>query len=197
MKLIQQLFLLKFSCLVVLFSSCGTTNSYNPQGNSQSQVGELAFDAKERQIISQARGGGAIIGGLIGMAIGDNIGKKRANQARQMRLNNDALRGLIASARVNNARLEAYNKRVAQRITQLRNADDRERSKLAKAERISVDRAIAKTDQMIRQREAARSKLTESQASELSVEIRKAKTERAKLASHRTKLSEYERVAAQ
>ena len=204
--------------ITLLFSSCGDVAEGIGSIGGGGQVGELAYDSKERQILGQARGvgaalgaaagyaiarnngmgglGGALIGGLIGAAAGDGIGKAQANKARQKRLDNNTLRGMIAAARANNARLAAYNRKVARRIAQIRAANAAERAKLAKSERISVDRAIKKTDQMIQQREATRKKLSGSQASQLAVEIRKAKSERATLASHRSKLVRYESVAA-
>ena len=103
---------------------------------------------------------------------------------------------MIASARSNNARLAAYNRKVARRIAQIRSANASEQAKMARAEKASVNRAIASTDKMIKQRETARSKMSGSQASQLAVEIRKAKSERATLASHRSKLAKYESVAA-
>jgi len=204
--------------VTMLCSSCGDVADGLGSIGGKGQVGELAYDAQERKILGQARGVGALLGaaagyaidannggngvagilagGLIGGLAGDAVGKNQANTARQKRLDNATLRSMITSARANNARLAAYNRKVARRIAELRAANSAERAKLAKSERISVDRAIKSTDTMIQQREATRAKLSGSQASQLAVEIRKAKSERATLASHRSKLASYESVAA-
>ena len=197
----------------LLLSSCGTTAEgigSIGQGNS---VGELKYDARERQILGQARGigtlvgasagyaiaknnggnelTGALIGGLLGAVAGDSIGTSQANQARNKRLSNDNLRSMLASARANNAKLAAYNRQVAKRLAEIRAAKASDQAKMARAQRASVKRAITDTDKMIKDREAARSKMTGSQASQLAVEIRKAKSERATLASHHEKLTKY------
>ena len=204
--------------VTLLFSSCGDMAESIGSIGGGGQVGELAYDSKERQILGQARGigtavgatagyfiaknngmgsgVGALLGAAIGAAAGDGIGKAQANKARQKRLDNNTLRSMIASARANNARLAAYNRKVARRIAQIRAASASERSKLAKSERISVDRAIKKTDTMIQQRESAKANLAGPQANQLAVEIRKAKAERNVLASHRSTLAKYESVAA-
>lgn len=204
--------------VTMLFSSCGDVAESIGGIGGGGQVGELAYDSKERQILGQARGigtalgaaagyyiaknngmgsgVGALLGAALGAAAGDAVGRNQANKARQKRLDNNTLRSMIAAARANNARLVAYNRKVARRIAQIRAAKASERARLAKSERISVDRAIKKTDTMIQQRESARKKLSGSQASQLAVEIRKAKSQRAQLASHRAKLASYERVAA-
>ena len=220
MKLFRRLSVPTIALLSVslLLSSCGNTAQSIGSIGSRGTVGELSYDAKERQILGQARGvgtllgagagyaiarnnggnglAGALIGGLVGAAAGDGIGKAQANKAKSKRLSNNNLRSMIASARANNERLAAYNRKVARRIAQIRAANASEQAKMARAEKTSVDRAIASTDKMIQQRETARSKMTGSQASQLAVEIRKAKSERATLASHRSKLAKYERVAA-
>lgn len=204
--------------LTMLFSSCGDLADGLGSVGGGGQVGELAYDRQERQILGQARGvgtalgaaagyaiarnnggnglTGALLGGLIGAAAGDAVGKNQANKARQKRLDNNTLRSMIAAARANNARLAAYNRKVARRIAQIRAASKAERASLAKAERISVDRAIQKTDAMIQQREAAKVKLAGSQRAELDREIRIAKSERATLARHRSTLASYSSVAA-
>lgn len=204
--------------ITMLFSSCGQTAESIGSIGGRGQIGELAYDSKERQILGQARGvgalvgaaagfaiaknnnksqlGGALLGGLIGAGVGDAVGRGQANKARQKRLDNNTLRSMIASAKANNARLAAYNRKVERRLAQIRAAKATERAKMASAERKSVDRAIASTDRMIKERETTRSKLTGYQASQLAVEIRKAKSERATLASHRSKLASYESVAS-
>jgi len=204
--------------MTMLFSSCGQTAENIGSIGSGGQVGELSYDSKERQILGQARGvgalvgaaagfaiaknnkksqlGGALLGGILGAAAGDAIGRGQANKARNKRLDNNTLRSMIASARANNARLAAYNRKVDRRIAQIRAAKASDRAKMARTERKSVDRAIASTDKMIQQRETTRSKLTGSDASQLAVEIRKAKSERATLANHRSKLASYETVAS-
>lgn len=204
--------------ITLLLSSCGNTAQSIGAIGQRGTVGELSYDAKEQKILGQARGvgalvgagagyaigrnnggnglAGALIGGLVGAAAGDGIGKAQANKARSKRLSNNDLRSMITSARANNARLAAYNRKVARRLAEIRSAKASDRAKMAKAEKASVDRAIASTDKMIKQREASRSKMTSSQASQLAVEIRKAKSERATLASHRSKLAKYESVAA-
>ena len=204
--------------ITMLFSSCGQTAESIGSIGGRGQIGELAYDSKERKILGQARGvgalvgaaagfaiaknnnksqlGGALLGGLIGAGVGDAVGRGQANKARQKRLDNNTLRSMIASAKANNARLAAYNRKVERRLAQIRAAKATERAKMASAERKSVDRAIASTDRMIKERETTRSKLTGYQASQLAVEIRKAKSERATLASHRSKLASYESVAS-
>lgn len=204
--------------MTMLFTSCGQTAEGIGSIGSGGQVGELSYDAKERQILGQARGvgalvgaaagyaiarnnkqsqlGGALLGGLLGAAAGNAIGQNQANKARNKRLDNNTLRSMIASARANNARLAAYNRKVDRRIAQIRAAKASDRAKMARTERKSVDRAIASTDKMIRERETTKSKLAGHQADQLAVEIRKAKAERNVLASHRSKLAGYESVAA-
>ncbi len=204
--------------VTMMFSSCGDLASGIGSIGGRGQVGELAYDAQETKILGQARGvgtlvgaglgyaiarnnggnglAGALIGGLIGAAAGDGIGKAQANKARQKRLDNNTLRSMIASARANNARLAAYNRKVAARIAQIRAASAAERAALAKSERISVDRAIQTTDKMIREREATSVKLAGSQRAELDREIRIAKSERATLARHRSTLASYSSVAS-
>lgn len=204
--------------LSMLFSSCGDVAQNIGSIGSRGTVGELSYDAKERQILGQARGvgtlvgaaagyaiarnngigglGGALIGGIIGAAAGDGIGKAQANKAKAKRLDNNTLRSMIASARANNARLVAYNRKVANRIAQIRAAKSSERAAMAKAEKSSVDRAIASTDRVIQQREKALKKLPSSQAPQLAVEIRKAKSQRGILASHSAKLGSYASVAS-
>ncbi len=202
----------------MLFSSCGDVAQNIGSIGSRGTVGELSYDAKERQILGQARGvgtlvgaaagyaiarnngigglGGALIGGLIGAAAGDGIGKAQANKAKAKRLDNNTLRSMIASARANNERLVAYNRKVANRIAQIRAANSSERAAMARAEKSSVDRAIASTDKMIQQRETTLKKLPSSQANQLAVEIRKAKSQRNVLASHSAKLGSYASVAS-
>lgn len=204
--------------VTMMFSSCGDLATGLGTIGGGGQVGELAYDAQETKILGQARGvgtalgaaagymiarnnggnglGGALIGGLLGAAAGDGIGKAQANKARQKRLDNNTLRGMIASARKNNARLAAYNRKVANRIAQIRSANKAERASLAKAERISVDRAIKNTDKMIQQRQATSAKLAGSQRAQLDREIRVAKSQRATLARHRSTLASYSSVAS-
>jgi len=202
----------------MLLSSCGNTAQSIGSIGQRGSVGELSYDAKERKILGQARGvgalvgagagyaiarnnggnglAGALLGGIIGAAAGDGIGKSQANKAKAKRLSNSNLRSMLASARSNNARLAAYNRKVARRLAEIRAAKSTDQAKMARAEKASVNRAIASTDKMIKEREKARSKMTGSQSSQLAVEIRKAKSERATLASHRSKLTKYESVAA-
>ncbi len=197
----------------MLLSGCGTTAESIGSIGQGNSVGELNYDARERQILGQARGigtlvgasagyaiaknnggdelTGALLGGLLGAVAGDSIGASQANQARTKRLSNDNLRSMLASARANNAKLAAYNRQVAKRLAEIRAAKASDQAKMARAQKASVKRAITSTDKMIREREAARSKMTGSQASQLAVEIRKAKSERATLASHHEKLTKY------
>lgn len=204
--------------LTMLFSSCGNVAQNIGSIGSRGTVGELSYDAKEKQILGQARGagallgaaagyaigrnnsigglGGALLGGVIGAAAGDGVGKAQANKAKAKRLDNNTLRSMITSARANNARLVAYNRKVANRIAQIRAAKSSERAAMAKAEKSSVDRAIKQTDTMIQQREKAKTQLAGSQRAELDREIRKAKSERATLARHRTELAKYSSVAS-
>jgi len=220
MKLFRRLAVPTTALLSVslLLSSCGNTAQSIGSIGSRGTVGELSYDAKERQILGQARGvgtllgagagyaiarnnggnglAGALIGGLIGAAAGDGVGKAQANKAKNKRLSNNNLRSMIASARTNNARLAAYNRKVANRIAQIRAASSSEQAKMARAEKTSVNRAIASTDKMIKQRETAKAKMAGPQANQLAVEIRKAKAERNVLAGHRSTLAKYESVAA-
>jgi len=202
----------------MLLSSCGNTAQSIGSIGQKGSVGELSYDAKERKILGQARGvgallgagagyaiarnnggnglAGALIGGLIGAAAGDGIGKKQANKAKAKRLSNNDLRSMIASARSNNERLAAYNRKVARRLAEIRAANASDRAKMARSEKASVNRAIASTDKMIKQREKAKAKMAGPQANQLAVEIRKAKAQRNVLAGHRSTLAKYESVAA-
>ncbi|MFK7910248.1 MAG: glycine zipper domain-containing protein [Akkermansiaceae bacterium] len=220
MKLFRQLSMptAALTLMTMLVSSCGDVADGIGSIGGGGQVGELAYDSQERKILGQARGVGtavgatagyfiaknngmgsgvgALLGAALGAAAGDAIGKNQANKARQKRLDNNTLRGMIASARKNNARLAAYNRKVARRIAQIRSASRAERASLAKSERISVDRAIKKTDQMIQQRQSTSAKLAGSQRAQLDREIRIAKSERATLARHRSTLASYSSVAS-
>ena len=190
---------------------CSTTGGFGSAGGT---LGGPGYDQQEQRIINQARTvgavvgagagyaiarnnssndlsrlGGAALGGLVGGLAGDAIGKTQADKARAKRLDNEQVRSLVAATRANNERLVAYNRKVANRIAQIRKAEAAERSALAKAELPAVDRAIKQTDQLIQQREADRSMLAGSERSQLERENRTAKSERAELVSHRNELA--------
>lgn len=197
-------------CVSVLLSSCATTG-----GMGGGQLGELDYDYRERQIINQGRAvgaiagagagyaiarnnsssdgsriAGALAGGLLGGLAGDAVGKAQANKARELRLDNASMANLIASVRADNARLVAYNQKVARRIAEIRRAESEQRAKLAKAELSSVNRAIKETDKLVDRNESDSSQLAGSQRGELDRENRKIKSQRQVLVSHRDELTE-------
>lgn len=220
MKLFRQLSVPTAALLSItlLLSSCGNTAQSIGSIGQRGTVGELSYDAKERQILGQARGvgalvgagagyaigrnnggnglAGALIGGLVGAAAGDGIGKAQANKARNKRLSNNDLRTMVSAMRTNNNRLAAYNRKVARRLAQIRAAKASDRAKMAKAEKGSIDRAIASTDKRIKQGEKSKMQLAGSQRAALDREIRTAKSERATLARQRTEMASYTSVAS-
>lgn len=204
--------------VTMLLSSCGSTAESIGGWGQKGTIGGLNYDSKERQILGQARGvgalvgagagaliaknagvnpiAGALIGGLIGGIGGDAVGKAQANKAKNKRLSNQNMRDMISAVRRNNNKLAAYNRKVARRIAEIRNAKSSERAAMAKSEYRSVNNAIKSTDARIKQMETTLTKLPSSQSSELNREIRKAKSSRSELAGHRTTLSKYSSVAS-
>jgi hypothetical protein len=197
--------------VTMLLSSCGSTaESIGSIGSGS--VGGLNYDSKERQILGQARGvgalvgaaagaaiaenngvnpiAGALVGGLLGVAGGDAVGKHQANKARNKRLSNDDMRKMIASVRANNQRLVDYNRKVARRIAQIKAAKSTDRSKMASSEYRSVKKAVKDTDKRIASLERTKSSLSGSQRQSFDVELRRAKSQRATLVSHSNELSQ-------
>lgn len=207
-----------FLSVTMLLSSCGSTAEGIGSIGQKGTIGGINYDSQERKILGQSRAvgalagagagaliakrtganplAGALIGGIIGTIGGDVVGKKQADKAKAKRLSNDTMKQMIASVRANNNRLAAYNRKVAQRIAAIRNAKSSERASMAKAEYSSVNSAIKQTDKRIAQMEKKKIQLAGSQEGQLTVEIRRAKSERATLAGHRTTLSKYGSVAA-
>ncbi|NJM37268.1 MAG: hypothetical protein HC845_05010 [Akkermansiaceae bacterium] len=195
----------------LLISSCASPTGGIAGVGSSGVIGPLNYDGQERQIIDQARVGGALLGaaagyfiakesggnrlggaalgGLVGGLAGDAVGKGQANQAKQARLSNDSLRNAIASARKNNDRLEAYNRKVAARIAELRRKPAAERASLAKAELKDVDSSLKSTQSYTSSRSAAKSKMPPTQASQYASETRRGEREQARLASYRSELA--------
>lgn len=204
--------------ITLLLSSCGSTAEGIGSIGQKGQVGGINYDSQERKILGQARGvgalvgaaaglaiarrtgvnpiAGALLGGIIGAAGGDAVGKKQANKAKNKRLSNENMKQMISAVRSNNNKLAAYNRKVARRIAAIRSAESSKRASMAKAEYRSVNSAIKQTDSRIKNMETTKTKLSGSQSSQLAVEIRKAKSERATLANHRTILSKYSSVAS-
>ncbi len=195
----------------LFISSCASPSGGIAGMGSSGTIGPLSYDGQERQIIDQARVGGALLGatagyfiakesggsrlggaalgGLVGGLAGDAVGKGQANQAKQARLDNDSLRNAIASARKNNDRLEAYNRKVAARIAELRRKPAAERASLAKAELKDVDNSLKSTQSYTSSRSVAKSKMPPTQASQYASETRRGEREQARLASYRSELA--------
>lgn len=194
-------------CLpALLFSSCAVQG-----GVGGGEVGVTTFDQQETRILNQARAvgaasgaaagavlarnskigsaGGAAIGLVAGLLAGEIAGRAQANNAKEIRLENDQLRELVAAAKANNDKLAASNRRVAQRIAELRKVGASERSQLAKAELGDVDATLKNVDEMNSSRRNMMASLPKSQANELSAEVRRGESERAKLASYRSELN--------
>ncbi len=206
------------SAMPLGLTNCGATAESFGGVGTRSAVGSIGFDSKERQILGQARAvgsvagagigyliakrtgqsrlAGAAIGGLLGGVLGDQVGKGQANTAKNKRLSNQNLQSMIAAAKDNNRKLAAYNRRVAQRIAQLKTKSRAERSQLAKSERKSVDSAIKQTDRIIGDRQATAAKLHGSDRAMLAREIRIAQNHRATLAKQRQALVGYESLAS-
>lgn len=203
-------------CLIaattLLVSSCASpTGGVAGFGSSGGTIGPLNYDSQERQIIDQARIGGALvgatagyliaknsgadrlggaaIGGLLGGLAGDSVGKSQANNAQNARLDNDQLRQAIASARKNNDRLAAYNARVAARIAELRRKSAVERAALARAELKEVDASLSSTQTYTSSRGSAKAKMPPTQASQYASEMRRGEREQARLSSYRSELA--------
>jgi len=173
-------------------------------------IGTLNYDAKEQQIINQARTvgavggatagyligknnkigglGGAALGGLLGGVAGDAVGKSQAENAKNVRLSNEQLREAIAVTRQNNDRLVAYNKSVALRISEIRRKPKEERAVLAKAELNDVNETLKETEEYTASRKDSMAKMPESQASDYASEIRRGEREQTRLAGYRNEL---------
>ncbi|MGJ8657970.1 MAG: hypothetical protein ACSHX6_16095 [Akkermansiaceae bacterium] len=206
------------SAMPVGLTNCGATAESIGGVGTRSAVGSIGYDSKEKQILGQARavgavGGaiagalladklgiknseGAILGGLLGGVIGNQVGKNQANNAKNKRLSNQNLQSMIAAAKDNNRKLAAYNRRVDQRIAQLRAKSAAERKQLARVERKSVDNAIKQTDSLIQSRQATVAKLHGSDKAMLAKEVRIAQNHRATLAKQRQTLVGYESLAS-
>ena len=200
-----------FATASLFFSSCT-----NPAGGiagigHQGSIGPLSFDAKEQQIINQARGAGALLGAAAGYAIGHNnggkglegaliggllgglagnaVGTNQAKTAQNMRFSNDQFRQAIAITRQNNARLADYNRRVAARIAELKKKPAAERAQLAKAELNGVNNNLKAAQTYTSKRTEAKATMTRSQADTYASEIRRGQQETERLASYRNELS--------
>lgn len=206
------------SAMPLGLTNCGATAESIGGVGTRSAVGSIGYDSKEKQILGQARAGGAIggaivggllakklglktsegaiIGGLLGGVFGNQVGKGQANNAKNKRLSNQNLMSMIAAAKDNNIKLAAYNNRVAQRIAQLKSKSKAERSQLAKSERKSVDSALKQTDTLIKSRQATVAKLHGSDKAMLAREVRIAQNHRATLAKQRQTLVGYESLAS-
>jgi hypothetical protein len=204
-KLIQSFLLRAAVCLLaagtLFLSSCASQTG---------TIGDLSYDAKEQQIINQARAvgaaggaaagyligknndigglGGAALGALLGGVAGDAVGKNQAQNAQDVRLNNDQLREAIAITRENNDRLVAYNRSVATRIAEIRRKPKEEQSLLAKAELKDVKVSLKETEEYTDNRKASQAKMPESQASAYATEIRRGEREQTRLAGYRDEL---------
>lgn len=206
------------SAMPLGLTNCGATAESIGGVGTRSALGSIGYDSKEKQILGQARAGGAIggvivggllakklglktsegaiIGGLLGGVFGNQVGKGQANNAKNKRLSNQNLTSMIAAAKDNNIKLAAYNNRVAQRIAQLKSKSIAERSQLAKSERKSVDSALKQTDTLIKSRQATVAKLHGSDKAMLAREVRIAQNHRATLAKQRQTLVGYESLAS-
>ncbi|MDA7880950.1 glycine zipper domain-containing protein [Akkermansiaceae bacterium] len=174
-------------------------------------IGPLSFDAQEQTIINQARMGGALLGAAAGYAIGQNnggnglegaliggllgglagnaVGQGQARNAQNMRLSNEQFQRAIAITRQNNDRLEAYNRRVAARIAELRRKSAAERAQLAKAELGAVNANLKAAQSYTVKRTQSKAKLSRSQGDTYASEIRRGQQQTERLASYRNELT--------
>lgn len=193
---------------VILLSSCADMNGSLGGGGT---VAVPQFDQQEMKILNQARAtgavtgaaagallarnsnmgsaGGAALGLLAGLAAGEVIGQNQAAQARSVRLENQDLQTLLANTRANNNKLAEANRAYAKRIAELKKVSGEERAKLAKAELNNVDATLKRYDEVSAARQTSMTTLVKSQANELTAEVRRGDSERAKLANYRNELS--------
>ncbi len=189
--------------------------------NGGGQIGGIGYDGQEKRILNEARIGGALVGagagalianatdnnvaagaalgGLGGLLVGNAVGTGQANKARAVRMDNDSLRQAIASARANNDRLAAYNRKVSQRIAEIKAKPADERQALARAELSSIDNAIEQTHRQTASRQEFVNSIPSDQAgqaSAMNTEIRRGQSEVATLTSYRTELSRMGTVAS-
>lgn len=181
-------------------------------GGGRGTVGVVTFDQQEKKIINQATAvgavsgaaagavlarnsdmgplGGALIGGVVGGVLGSAVGNSQANQARQLRLENNQLRSLVAATRASNDKIAANNRRIAARLAEIRRAPKEQRSAMAKAELKSVNSSLNNVDSLVSSRRQSLSKLSKTQYGEVSSEVRRGENERAEMVGYRNELSQ-------
>lgn len=179
-------------------------------GGSSGTLGSVGFDDSENRIIGEATVAGTLLGALGGAVIahntggkaekgamwgalaggllGNQVGRGQANTARQWRNVNDQYRNAIAMAQQNNARLEAYNRKVAAKLAELRRRPAAQRAALAQAEIAGIDQQLKAAQTYTSQRQVRKnkyanvgSKMSSSYASEIS----RGQRAEAQLASYR------------